>query len=379
MKLPDDAINLLESYNLSIRSSFDNILDRNWTDFFTSTVDFNPENEVFYQKLLDYFNESGLFRYANIQDLYKKILGYGKNLANSNLLLFSPQLKLLISHMHDLSILNTEGKDNFSEYPLTFTNEEVVFDLNENKLHLLFGKIWTRLHNAVIAGFQSAIVSGPLMQETIYGTVFVIEKIELSQRLLTECGFIDKDYDFLNLQFSNVFSDPSMGTDLHLGQLISDVASAMKVVFLASPVRLIEPIYSCELQCDQNQLGNLYAVLSKRRGIITSEDIIEGTSLFLISAFLPISESFGFAQELLEKTSGNAISPQLTFSHWEVLEIDPFWKPTTAQELEDHGALASEPNIARNFIDQVRRRKGLIVEEKTVVSAEKQRNLSKNK
>ena len=44
------------------------------------------------------------------------------------------------------------------------------------------------------------------------------------------------------------------------------------------------------------QLGNLYAVLSKRRGRVTKEDIIDGTSLFLLSATLPVAESFGFAQ-----------------------------------------------------------------------------------
>ena len=150
-------------------------------------------------------------------------------------------------------------------------------------------------------------------------------------------------------------------------------------MFLSLPVRLVEPIYSCELQCDQNQLGNLYGVLSKRRGTIVDEDIIEGTSLFLLSATLPVAESFGFAQELLEKTSGNAISPQLTFSHWEVLKIDPFWKPTTEDELEEFGTQAAEPNLARTYIDKVRRRKGLPVEEKIVNDAEKQRTHSKKK
>ena len=44
----------------------------------------------------------------------------------------------------------------------------------------------------------------------------------------------------------------------------------------------------------------------------------EGTSLFLLSATLPVAESFGFAQQLLKKTSGNATAPQLVFSHWQV-------------------------------------------------------------
>jgi hypothetical protein len=38
---------------------------------------------------------------------------------------------------------------------------------------------------------------------------------------------------------------------------------------------------------------------------------ISGTSLFLLSATLPVAESFGFAQELLKKTSGNGTAPQV--------------------------------------------------------------------
>jgi len=142
---------------------------------------------------------------------------------------------------------------------------------------------------------------------------------------------------------------------------------------LSCPVRVVEPVYACNLQCDQSQLGSLYGVLSKRRGEVTREDIIEGTSLFLLSATLPVSESFGFAQELLKKTSGSGTAPRLVFSHWVTHTDDPFWKPTTAEELDDFGNQSVEPNQARTFIDNVRKRKGLPIEEKIVVCAEKQR------
>ena len=244
----------------------------------------------------------------------------------------------------------------------------------------LFGKIWSRFHNAVVAGFQSAVVAGPLMQESLYGVAFLVEKIELSASARASCGVSNEDLRMFEIpDTTERLQSSSAYTNLFLGQLISDVSTAFRMVVLASPMRLVEPIYSCELQCDQNQLSNLYGVLSKRRGVIVNEDVIDGTSLFLLSATVPVTESFGFAQELLEKTSGNAISPQLTFLRWEVLDTDPFWRPATAQELEDFGNQATEPNIARNFIDKVRRRKGLPVEEKVVASAEKQRTLTKNK
>ena len=50
------------------------------------------------------------------------------------------------------------------------------------------------------------------------------------------------------------------------------------------------------------------------------EEMKEGTDMFLISAVLPVAESFGFADEIRKRTSGLA-SPQLVFSHWEVTQL----------------------------------------------------------
>lgn len=36
---------------------------------------------------------------------------------------------------------------------------------------------------------------------------------------------------------------------------------------------------SSSLQCDQQQLGNMYSVLSKRRGRVIDEDLVEGTQV----------------------------------------------------------------------------------------------------
>jgi ribosome assembly protein 1 len=42
-------------------------------------------------------------------------------------------------------------------------------------------------------------------------------------------------------------------------------------------------------------LGKVYAVVAKRRGRIVAEEMKEGTSLFNVTALLPVVESFGFA------------------------------------------------------------------------------------
>lgn len=45
-------------------------------------------------------------------------------------------------------------------------------------------------------------------------------------------------------------------------------------------------------------LGRVYSVLSRRRARVVDEAIEDGTSIFTIESFLPVAESFGFAQGL---------------------------------------------------------------------------------
>lgn len=94
-----------------------------------------------------------------------------------------------------------------------------------------------------------------------------------------------------------------------------------------------------------------------------------------VHAYLPAEASFGFVDELRRRSSG-AASASLMLSHWERLELDPFFAPTTEEEREEFGEEGQgvgAANLAKRLIDSVRRRKGLPVEEKVVESATKQR------
>lgn len=62
-----------------------------------------------------------------------------------------------------------------------------------------------------------------------------------------------------------------------------------------------------------------------------------------------------------------------------MIDVDPFWVPRTEEELLHYGEKADSENRALKYVNAVRRRKGLSVEEKIVEFAEKQRTLSKNK
>jgi ribosome assembly protein 1 len=117
----------------------------------------------------------------------------------------------------------------------------------------------------------------------------------------------------------------------------------------------------------------MYAVLNQKRAQVLNEEMQEGFALFSVQAYVPVSESFGFAEDLRRKTAG-AASALLVLSHWEELSEDPFFVPKTEEEIEEFGDGSSVlPNTARKLIDAVRRRKGLPVEEKVVQFATKQR------
>lgn len=51
--------------------------------------------------------------------------------------------------------------------------------------------------------------------------------------------------------------------------------------------------------------------------------------------------------------------------------------PTTQEELEDLGEKADRSNVAKEYVDAVRERKGMFVDRKIVEFAEKQRTLKR--
>ncbi|KAJ2807338.1 Cytoplasmic GTPase/eEF2-like protein (ribosomal biogenesis), partial [Coemansia furcata] len=206
---------------------------------------------------------------------------------------------------------------------------------------------------SVNAGFQLATQSGPLCFEPLVGVAVTIKSL-----------------------VSNLGGSESVGTSGLSGQIISAVRDAIKAGFLHWSPRLHLAMYTCDIQATSEVLGKVYGVINRRRGRILSEEMREGTPYFSIKSAIPIVESFGFADEIRKRTSGAAI-PLLIYRGFESLDMDPFWVPTTEEELEDLGEKADRDNVAKRYMDKVRKRKGLFVERKIIEHAEKQRTLKK--
>lgn len=201
---------------------------------------------------------------------------------------------------------------------------------------------------------------GPLCAEPVEGVLCVVE----SASIVKPEGALD------NEKYSGV-ADSKVS-----GQLISKTREQIHQAFLEWSPRMLLATYQCDIQATTDVLGKVYGVITRRRGKIVSEEMREGTPFFIIHASIPVVEAFGFSEEIRKKTSG-AANPQLVFSGFEVLDEDPFWVPTTEEELEDLGELADKENLAKLYMESVRRRKGLAVHEKVVENAEKQRTMKK--
>ena len=209
---------------------------------------------------------------------------------------------------------------------------------------------------AVRAGFALAAESGPLAEEPVHGVMYYLDAVTSS------------------------LEDP--------GALISAAKKCCRGAHLASPVRVLEPAFLCDLRCaNQHHVGKMFALVNKRRGRVVSEDVCPTTGDFVASVLLPASQAIGFPNALLEWTSGAATAPSMTF-HNDLLPLgsgdgesfDPFWRPTTLDEREEFGDAGSQTvgkdndvlaNAPRKLMTNVRQRKGLPVERRlTQASAE---------
>lgn len=213
--------------------------------------------------------------------------------------------------------------------------------------------------SSMVNGFQLATLAGPLCEEPMMGVCFVVKKWQIFEDVSSETGSLSQG---------------------HLGgHLMSACKESCRRAFNLRRPRLVTPMYSCSVLVNSDVLGKLYAAFGKRQGrVVAAESALGFGGQFQVLATLPVPESFQLARELRTQTSGLA-SPQLVFSHWEVIEQDPYWVPSTEEEYLHFGEKADSGNRAKKYMDAVRRRKGLPVDSQLVMHAEKQRTLSKKK
>jgi elongation factor 2 len=150
------------------------------------------------------------------------------------------------------------------------------------------------IKDSVVAGFQWATKEGVLAEENMRAVRFNIYDVTLHADAIHRGG----------------------------GQIIPTARRCMYASILAAHPRIMEPVYLCEIQCPEVAVGGIYSVLNRRRGHVFEESQVPGTPMFVVKAYLPVNESFGFTADLRSNTGGQAF-PQCVFDHWQVFPGDP--------------------------------------------------------
>jgi elongation factor 2 len=107
------------------------------------------------------------------------------------------------------------------------------------------------------------------------------------------------------------------------GQVIPAARKLFNGAQYTSQPRILEPIFLCEITTNLEGLKGVRQCLNKRRGTFLDEIQVTGTPLYLVKAHLPAAESFGFTG-LLRSLTGGVAFPQCVFSHWSVVQGDPY-------------------------------------------------------
>jgi len=151
--------------------------------------------------------------------------------------------------------------------------------------------------------------------------------------------------------------DVALHADAHRGggQIIPTARRVLYACVLTAEPRLMEPVYQVEIQCPENAVGGIYGVLNRRRGHVFEEAQTPGTPMFVVKAYLPVNESFGFTADLRSNTGGQAF-PQCVFDHWQILPGDPMQENTKPNTIEDtkkrKGLKPGNPDLG-NYLDKL--------------------------
>jgi U5 small nuclear ribonucleoprotein component len=182
------------------------------------------------------------------------------------------------------------------------------------------------VRDSIVQGFVWGAREGPLCDEPMRGVKFRLVDASLSSEPIARGG----------------------------GQIIPTSRRVAYSSFLLATPRLLEPVYHVEVMCPSDAVPAVNAVLTRRRGHVTSDAPRPGTPFVLVKGFIPVMDSFGFETDLRVHTQGLAFGVQV-FDHWSVVPGDPLDRSVVLRPLEPSPPAA----LAREFMVKTRRRKGL--------------------
>ena len=160
------------------------------------------------------------------------------------------------------------------------------------------------IKESVVGGFAWATQNGPLCEEQLRGCRFNLMDVVLHADAIHR----------------------------GMGQIMPTARRVCFASMMMADPGILEPIYLCNISVPQDAMGNVYGVLTRRRGHVFTEEQRPGTPQMTLLAYLPVMESFGFTADLRSNTGGKAF-PQCSFDHWEPMSGSPFDAGTKTEEV----------------------------------------------
>eukprot|EP00042_Codosiga_hollandica_P038087 m.306021 g.306021 ORF g.306021 m.306021 type:complete len:841 (+) comp55303_c1_seq1:60-2582(+) len=202
------------------------------------------------------------------------------------------------------------------------TGPNIFMDVSKGVQYL------NEIKDSCVAGFQWATKEGVLCDENMRGVQFNIYDVVLHTDAIHRGG----------------------------GQIIPTARRCIYGCVLTGKPKLMEPVYQVEIQCPEVAMGGIYGVLNRRRGHVTEESRVAGTPMYVVKAFLPVNESFGFTADLRSNTGGQAF-PQCVFDHWQILPGNPLDAKEKAGQVVEASrkrkGLSPQPFPLDHFLDKL--------------------------
>ena len=184
------------------------------------------------------------------------------------------------------------------------------------------------IRDSMESGFQNITKEGVLAEESLRGVRFNILDVELHPDAIHRGG----------------------------GQIIPTARRVYYAAEMTATPRYQEPVYLCDISTPSEVMSGVYQYFSQRRGVVFNEESVQGTPLLVVKAYLPVAESFGFTAHLRSLTSGQAF-PQCVFSHWDIINQDPFDVKSKAYEItmniRKRKGLKQELPVLADYIDKI--------------------------
>lgn len=129
------------------------------------------------------------------------------------------------------------------------------------------------MRGSALAGFQMATRQGVLCEEPVRGVAVILEAVEIAVEANSEGSY-------------------KVAKDLSGGMVVAALRSGVRCALLTRPARLVEGHLRLTLHSSLAGLGSLHAVLSRRRGKVVTDAMVDGTELIQVTATIPQAESF---------------------------------------------------------------------------------------